>query len=71
MYTNLRSHISDNLKPALDRLAIAALRIRGYSRAADGFRRTFIDPDLFSKLLDDVDSLKLVLERMLLRLNEE
>ena len=71
MYTNIRTHISTHLKPALDRLAIAALRIRGYAQSADGFRRTFVDPDLFSKLLDAVDALKLVVEKILLLLNEE
>lgn len=63
MYTNVQNHIFINLLPALNRLAIAATALRGHARFHEGTDRFGVSPELFTKMLDGVDSLRLVAQK--------
>lgn len=67
MYANVLEHLFMHLRPALDRVSIAAATLRGYaifdseSAAASSFN---LDPALFSRTLDAVDAMRLVCRRL-------
>lgn len=64
MYTNMSNHIFINLLPALDRITVAVTTLRGYARFHDGSSKFDVPPQLFSDILDHIDSLRLVAQRM-------
>lgn len=64
MYLNMSNHILINLIPALDRLTVAITTLRGYARLYDGSSKFDVPPQLFSNILEHVDSLRLVAQRM-------
>ena len=66
MYTNIRDHLFINLLPALDRLSVAASALRGHARLHEGTSKFDVSPELFTTLLDEIDSLRLVAQKMLL-----
>ena len=63
MYSNVQTHIFENLIPALDRLSIAASALRGHARLHEGTTK-FVDPEMFTSLLDDIDPLRLVAQKV-------
>ncbi|SMR47338.1 unnamed protein product [Zymoseptoria tritici ST99CH_3D1] len=66
MYTNLTDHLFVNLLPALDRFSIAVTTLRGYARLHDGSSKFDVSPLVFDIILENIDSLRLVAQRMLL-----
>jgi hypothetical protein len=66
MYTNITDHLFINLLPALDRFSIAITTLRGYARLHDGSSKFDVSPHLFDNILDNIDSIRLVAQRMLL-----
>lgn len=64
MYTNMSNHIFINLLPALDRITVAITTLRGYARLHDGSSKFDVPPQLFGNILEHVDSLRLVAQRM-------
>lgn len=63
MYTDIQNHIFINLVPALDRLTIATTALRGHARFNEG-SSSFVHPDVFTALLKDVDSVRLVAQKI-------
>lgn len=63
MYNHIQNHIFENLLPALDRLSIAASALRGHAKFHDGTSK-FVDPCIFTTLIDDVDSIRLIAKKM-------
>jgi hypothetical protein len=66
MYSSIRDHLFVNLLPALDRLSIAASTLRGHAKLHEGTSKFDVAPDYFSSIIDQVDSLRLVAQKMLL-----
>lgn len=66
MYSSIRDHLFINLLPALDRLSIAASTLRGHAKLHEGTSKFDVSPELFSSILDQADSLRLVAQKMLL-----
>lgn len=66
MYTHIQSHLFINLMPALDRLSIATTELRGQARFHEGRNKFEVSPDSFTKILDGIDSLRIVSQKMLL-----
>jgi len=71
MCTNLQNHVFVNLIPAIDRLSIATTSLRGQARVAEGSTDFNVQPDLFSSILDSLDSLRLVAHRVQLLVIDE
>lgn len=71
MYTNIQNHIFMNLLPALDRLSIASTTLRGLARFHAGTSMFDVSPELFTKVLDGIDSLCIVGQRMQLLIMTE
>lgn len=65
MYTNIQNHIFINLIPALDRLSIATTTLRGHARFHEDTGRFEVAPELFTKILDGVDALRLIANKTL------
>ena len=63
MYANMQNHAFMNLSPALDRLFIATSVLRGHARFHEDTTK-FVPPQVFTALLDDIDSLRLVSQRL-------
>ena len=66
MYSSIRDYLFMNLLPALDRLSIAASTLRGHAKLHEGTSKFDVPPELFSSILDQADSLRLVAQKMLL-----
>ena len=66
MYSSIRDHLFMNLLPALDRLSIAASTLRGHAKLHEGTSKFDVPPELFSSILDQTHSLRLVAQKMLL-----
>ncbi|KAK3725405.1 hypothetical protein LTR37_000375 [Vermiconidia calcicola] len=64
MYSNIQNHIYINLLPALDRLSIATSTLRGHAKLHEGTSKFDVPSELFSTLLDQVDALRLVAQRV-------
>lgn len=64
MYVNMSNHLFVNLLPALDRITVAITTLRGYARLHDGSSKFDVPPQLFSNILEHIDSLRLVAQRM-------
>ena len=60
MYVNIQNHILMHLLPALDRLSTATTSLRGNAKFYEGSTRFNVAPDIFSRVLDGIDSLRLV-----------
>ena len=71
MYSNIRNHITINLQPALDRLSIATSALRGQAGLHEGSKRFNVPQKPFSDLLDHIDCVRQVAERMLAVVNTE
>ena len=64
MYTNIQNHIFFNLLPALNRLSIATTSIRGHALFHEGTSKFEASPKLFTQILEGIDSLRLVANKM-------
>jgi len=64
MYTHIQNHIFIHILPALDRLSITATTLRGHAKFHGGSTRFDVAPSLFTKILDGVDTLRLVAQKM-------
>lgn len=64
MYQNMSNHLFVNLLPALDRITVAITTLRGYAKLYDGSSKFDVQPQLFSNILEHIDSLRLVAQRM-------
>lgn len=64
MYLNMSNHLFVNLLPALDRITVAITTLRGYARLHDGSSKFDVPAQLFSNILEHIDSLRLVAQRM-------
>lgn len=64
MYTQIQNHIFIHILPALDRLSIAATTLRGHAKFHEGSARFDVSPNIFTKILDGVDALRLVAQKM-------
>lgn len=63
MYHHIQTHIFVNLIPSLDRLAIATEAIRGYATFHE-ITGNFVSPTAFEALLDDIDGVRLLAQRL-------
>nr|POE93108.1 anaphase-promoting complex subunit 4 [Quercus suber] len=64
MYTNIQNHIFIHLLPALDRLSIATTTLRGHAQHHEGTSRFDVPVGSFTKILDGIDSLRLVGQKL-------
>ncbi|KAK3717034.1 hypothetical protein LTR37_006089 [Vermiconidia calcicola] len=64
MYSNIQNHIFINLLPALDRLSIATSTLRGHAKLHEGTSKFDVPSELFSTLLNQVDALRLVAQKV-------
>lgn len=64
MYANLQNHVFVHLLPALDRVSMAASALRGHARFHEGTSKFDVSPDVFTAMLDHIDSLRLVAQKM-------
>ena len=71
MYTKLQNHLFMNLLPALDRLSIAVTTLRGQAKFHEGSSKFDVPPQLFTSMLESLDSLRLVAQRMQLVIMSE
>ncbi|WPH03337.1 Hypothetical protein R9X50_00621400 [Acrodontium crateriforme] len=71
MYTNMQNHIFINLLPALDRLSIAAITLRGHACFHKCSGQFDVPPDLFTRVLDGIDSIRLVAQKVSLLIATE
>ncbi|TKA70076.1 hypothetical protein B0A55_09005 [Friedmanniomyces simplex] len=71
MYTNIQQHLFVHLKPALDRLSVATTTLRGYARYLEESSAFEVPSELFTKILDGIDSLRVVSQKLLLVVMEE
>lgn len=63
MYTSVQNHIFENLLPSLERLSIAASVIRGHARLHEESGK-FISPKTIDVLLDDIDALRIMAQKV-------
>ncbi|KAF2162177.1 hypothetical protein M409DRAFT_58614 [Zasmidium cellare ATCC 36951] len=71
MYTHLQNHVFINLLPALDRMSIALTTLRGLANFYEGSSKFDCPAELFTKILEHVDSLRLVAQKMQLIIQME
>jgi hypothetical protein len=71
LYANIQAHLFVNLLPALDRFSIALTVLRGQATFHEGASEFDCHPRLFSRLLENVDSLRLVAQKLLLIVQAE
>ncbi|KAK0996101.1 hypothetical protein LTR91_007074 [Friedmanniomyces endolithicus] len=71
MYTNIQQHLFVHLKPALDRLSIATTILRRYARYHEDSSAFEVPSELFTKMLDGIDSLRIVSQDLLLVVMDE
>ncbi|KAK5131454.1 hypothetical protein LTR08_000918 [Meristemomyces frigidus] len=71
MYTNIHNHLFFNLLPALNRLSIATTTLRGHARFHEGTSNFEAPPALFTQMLEGIDSLRLVAQKMQLLIMTE
>ncbi|EME48097.1 hypothetical protein DOTSEDRAFT_42370 [Dothistroma septosporum NZE10] len=71
LYTNIQAHIFANMLPALDRITIAITTLRGLATLHEGSSKFDCEPELFSKILAPIDSLRLVAQHMQLAIQSE
>ena len=64
MYTNIQNHLFINLLPALDRMSMAASALRGQARFHEGTTKFEVEPEAFATILDAVDSIRLIAQKM-------
>ncbi|KAK4505605.1 hypothetical protein PRZ48_003568 [Zasmidium cellare] len=71
MYTHLQNHVFINLLPALDRMTIALTALRGLANFYEGSSKFDCPAELFTKILEHVDSLRIVAQKMQLIIQTE
>ncbi|KAK5740975.1 hypothetical protein LTR17_004329 [Elasticomyces elasticus] len=71
MYTNISQHLFIHLKPALDRMSIATTTLRGYARYHEENTKFEVPIELFTRVLDGIDTLRIVSQKLLLVVAEE
>ncbi|KAK1075434.1 hypothetical protein LTR74_000396 [Friedmanniomyces endolithicus] len=71
MYSNIQQHLFVHLKPALDRLSIATTTLRGYARYHEDSSSFEVPSELFTKMLDGIDSLRIISQELLLVVMDE
>ncbi|KAK4542651.1 hypothetical protein LTR36_006223 [Oleoguttula mirabilis] len=64
MYANIQNHLFFNLMPALNRLSVATTTLRGHARFHEGTSKFEVAPEVFTYILEGVDSLRLVGHKM-------
>ncbi|KAI5368073.1 Putative quinoprotein amine dehydrogenase, beta chain [Septoria linicola] len=64
MYDNIQSHIFMNLLPALDRFSIALTALRGQARYYENSTSFECSPKYYDVLLQNIDSIRLVAQKM-------
>ena len=70
VYQHIQNHIFINLIPALDRLAIATNSIRGHAMSHQ-HTDTFVSPEPFGALMDDIDAIRLLAQKLQLIIMKE
>ncbi|EMC92184.1 hypothetical protein BAUCODRAFT_281096 [Baudoinia panamericana UAMH 10762] len=71
LYTHIQTHLFMHFRPGLERLSIATTTLRGHARFHEGSTNFDVPPGPFTKLLDAIDSLGIVAEKMLLMIIDE
>ncbi|KAK0335609.1 hypothetical protein LTR94_012038 [Friedmanniomyces endolithicus] len=71
MYANISQHLFVHLKPALDRLSIATTTLRGYARYHEDSSAFEVPSELFTKMLDGIDSIRITSQELLLVIMDE
>lgn len=71
MYTNIQNHVFFNLMPALNRLSIATTALRGHARSYEGTSKFEVAPEVFTHILEGIDSLRLVARKVQLIITGE
>ena len=71
MYTHLQSHLFENLLPALDRMSIALVALRGQAKFHEDSSSFECSPKYFDVLLENIDSIRLVAHRLQLVIQDE
>ncbi|KAF7187565.1 hypothetical protein HII31_11098 [Pseudocercospora fuligena] len=71
MYSNIQNHIFVNLLPALDRFSIAVTTLRGQATYHEGSSSFDCPPQIFTNILEHIDSLRLVAQKMQLIIMSE
>ncbi|KXS99164.1 hypothetical protein AC578_3053 [Pseudocercospora eumusae] len=71
MYSNIQNHIFVNLLPALDRFSIAVTTLRGQATYHEGSSSFDCSPQIFTNILEHIDSLRLVAQKMQLIIMSE
>ncbi|EMF15634.1 uncharacterized protein SEPMUDRAFT_154405 [Sphaerulina musiva SO2202] len=71
LYTNIQNHLFVNLLPALDRLSIALVALRGQAKYHEDSSSFECSPKYFDVLLENIDSIRLVAHKMLLVIQSE
>lgn len=64
MYSRIQSHIFVNLMPALDRMSIAVCSLRGQAELHKDSVVFGVESSLFSNILEGIDALRLVAQRV-------
>lgn len=64
MYSRIQNHVFVNLLPALDRMSIAVCSLRGLAELHKHSTTFDVAPSLFSDILEDIDALRLVAQKV-------
>ena len=64
MYSRIQNHVFVNLLPALDRMSIAVCSLRGLAELHKDSTTFDVEPLLFSNILEGIDALRLVAQKI-------
>lgn len=64
MYSRIQNHIFVNLLPSLDRMSIAVCSLRGQAELHKDTTVFDVEPSLFSNILEGIDALRLVAQKI-------
>lgn len=64
MYSRIHNHVFVNLLPALDRMSIAVCSLRGQAELHKDTTVFDVEPSLFSNILEGIDALRLVAQKV-------
>jgi anaphase-promoting complex subunit 4 len=64
MYSRIQNHVFVNLLPALDRMSIAVCSLRGLAELYKDSTTFDVEPSLFSNILEGIDALRLVAQKI-------
>ena len=64
MYSRIQNHVFVNLLPALDRMSIAVCSLRGLAELHKDSTTFDVEPMLFSNILEGIDALRLVAQKI-------